>query len=87
MPRKAKAKTTKKTTKTTKKTKQTGGSTPAPVEAAPAPAPETVKQSGGRAPNPWLVHVQKVKAENPELKYKDVLVLAKGSYTKVSKTQ
>ena len=86
MPRKAKAKTTK---KTTKKSKQTGGSTPAPVEAAPAPAaaPEPVKQSGGRAPNPWLVHVKKVKAENPELKYKDVLVLAKGSYTKVSKTQ
>lgn len=84
MPRKAKAKTTK---KTTKKSKQTGGSTPAPVETAPAPAPAPVKQSGGRAPNPWLVHVKKVKAENPELKYKDVLVLAKGSYTKVSKTQ
>ena len=88
MPRKAKSKTTK---KTTKKSKQTGGSTPAPVEAAPAPAPasapEPVKQSGGHAPNPWLVHVKKVKAENPELKYKDVLVLAKGSYTKVSKSQ
>ena len=84
MPRKAKAKTTK---KTTKKTKQTGGSTPAPVEATPAPAPETVKQSGGRAPNPWLVHVKQVKAANPDLKFKDVLIKAKESYTKVSKKE
>ena len=30
--------------------------------------------------NPWLLHVAKVRQENPDLKYKDVLVLAKKSY-------
>jgi hypothetical protein len=30
--------------------------------------------------NPWLLHVAQVRKENPGLKYKDVLVLAKKSY-------
>ena len=42
------------------------------------------KASGGakkvRKANPWLEHVKQVKEKHPELKYKDVLVLAKNSY-------
>jgi hypothetical protein len=33
-----------------------------------------------RKANPWLEHVKQVKEKHPELKYKDVLVLAKNSY-------
>ena len=35
-----------------------------------------------RKENPWLTHVKKVKKENPELKFKDVLKKAKKSYKK-----
>lgn len=35
--------------------------------------------------NPWLAHVKVVAAQNPELKYKDVLVKAKDTYTPVVK--
>ena len=35
--------------------------------------------------NPWLVHVKKVKVENPKMKFSDVLVKAKKSYTKIKK--
>ena len=35
-----------------------------------------------RKVNPWLVHVKKVKEENKDMKFKDVLVKAKKSYTK-----
>lgn len=35
-----------------------------------------------RKENPWLTHVKKVKAENPNMKFKDVLIKAKGSYKK-----
>ena len=34
------------------------------------------------APNPWLEHVKQIRAQNPGMKYKDVLVLAKQSYKK-----
>lgn len=32
--------------------------------------------------NPWLEHVKKVKQENPELQFKDVLKKAKQTYKK-----
>jgi hypothetical protein len=35
-----------------------------------------------RKENPWLVHTKAVKEKNPELTYKQVLSLAKESYTK-----
>jgi hypothetical protein len=38
--------------------------------------------SGGKKVNPWLTHVASVKSQNPSMKYKDVLVLAKQSYKK-----
>ena len=81
MPRKSKTATNKTTTKVAKTT------TPATTTAsATTTTTKTAKtQSGGRAPNPWLVHVKKVKAEHPELKFKEVLLLAKESYTKVKK--
>ena len=40
---------------------------------------------GGKGNNPWLDHVKKTKKENPKLKFKDVLIEAKGSYKKISK--
>lgn len=80
MPRKSKTATNKTTTKVAKTT------TPATTTASATTTTKTAKtQSGGRAPNPWLVHVKKVKAENPDLKFKEVLLLAKESYTKVKK--
>lgn len=35
------------------------------------------------AANPWLTHVAKVQSKKPNIPYKDVLKLAKNSYTKV----
>ena len=35
-----------------------------------------------KKPNRWLVHVAKVRSENPKMSYKEVLVHAKGSYKK-----
>ena len=35
-----------------------------------------------KKPNAWLIHVKKVKAENPSLSFKDVLKLAAKSYKK-----
>lgn len=32
--------------------------------------------------NPWMDHVKKVRAKNPKMAYKDVLVKAKASYKK-----
>lgn len=32
--------------------------------------------------NPWLTHVKKVKEENPEIKFKEVLQKAKKTYKK-----
>ena len=80
MPRKSKTANNKTTTKVAKTT------TPATTTASATTTTKTAKtQSGGRAPNPWLVHVKKVKADHPELKFKEVLLLAKESYTKVKK--
>ena len=80
MPRKSKTATNKTTTKVAKTTNSTT------TASATTTTTKTAKtQSGGRAPNPWLVHVKKVKAENPDLKFKEVLLLAKESYTKVKK--
>ncbi len=36
-----------------------------------------------RAKNPWLDHLMKEKAKHKEMKFKDVMVLAKGSYKKI----
>ena len=35
-----------------------------------------------KKPNAWLQYVKKVREQNPDMKYKDVLVLAKQSYKK-----
>jgi hypothetical protein len=35
-----------------------------------------------RKPNPWLIHVKKVKNTRPDLKYSEVLKLASKSYVK-----
>ncbi len=40
------------------------------------------KKSGPKKTNPWLVHVKKTMKENPKLKFKDVLKLAKKTYKK-----
>ena len=34
------------------------------------------------ATNPWLIHVNKVKKDNPKMQFKDVLKEAKKSYKK-----
>jgi hypothetical protein len=49
----------------------------------PMPHSEGKGLSGGakvKKSNPWLAHVASVKASNPSMKYKDILVLAKESY-------
>ncbi len=33
--------------------------------------------------NPWLTHVKKTKKKHPEKKFKDVLIEAKKTYTKI----
>jgi len=38
-----------------------------------------------RKPNPWLIHVKGVKAENPDLKYSEVLKKAKETYVPIDK--
>ena len=40
------------------------------------------RKKGPRKPNAWLVHVGLIRAKNPELSYKECLVLAKDSYKK-----
>ena len=43
---------------------------------------KVTKNSETKKPNRWLVHVAKVRSENPKMSYKEVLVHAKGSYKK-----
>ena len=38
--------------------------------------------AGAEKSNPWMTHVKKVKAENPKLKFSEVLKLAAKSYKK-----
>lgn len=40
------------------------------------------KSKTAKKENPWLTHVKKTMKEYPNKKFKDVLVLAKKSYTK-----
>jgi len=40
------------------------------------------KKKQTKKTNPWLVHVKKVKEENKDMKFKDILVKAKKSYKK-----
>jgi hypothetical protein len=49
-----------------------------------AEEPTILTGSGTKKSNPWIDHVKKVKSENPSMKYKDVLVKAKETYTKKS---
>jgi len=35
-----------------------------------------------RKPNPWMIHVSKIRKENPSMRYKDILSLAKKTYIK-----
>ena len=35
--------------------------------------------------NPWLVHVKAFRAKHPDMKYKDILVEARKTYTPISK--
>ena len=86
MPRKSKTQTGGKTSSKASKVSKTSSKT-ATVASTTSNATATKSQSGGRAPNPWLVHVKQVKAANPDLKFKDVLIKAKESYTKVSKKE
>ena len=86
MPRKSKTQTGGKTSSKASKVSKTSSKTTA-VASTTSNATATKSQSGGRAPNPWLVHVKQVKAANPDLKFKDVLIKAKESYTKVSKKE
>ena len=86
MPRKSKTQTGGKTSSKASKASKTSSKTAA-VASTTSNATATKSQSGGRAPNPWLVHVKQVKAANPDLKFKDVLIKAKESYTKVSKKE
>lgn len=51
--------------------------------AASPPIPEESKKRPRS--NPWLDHVKDFRAKHPDMKFKDVLVLAKSSYTKVAK--
>ena len=41
------------------------------------------KTTTKRKPNPWLVHVSKVRKQNPKKNYREVLILAKDSYKKI----
>lgn len=43
---------------------------------------KTVKSKTAKKENPWLTHVKKTMKDYPNKKFKEVLVLAKKSYTK-----
>ena len=55
---------------------QTGG------KKTKSPKKPATKKSGPKKTNPWLVHVKKTMKENPKLKFKDILILAKKTYKK-----
>ncbi len=42
-----------------------------------------VKKQRKKVKNPWIIHLMKEKAKHPEKTYKEVMVLAKGSYKKI----
>ena len=50
--------------------------------APPVPAPAVAVAKKERKPNPWITHTKKVHDEHPDMTYKEVLSLAKASYTK-----
>ena len=43
---------------------------------------KTVKSKTAKKENPWLTHVKKTMKDYPNKKFKEVLVIAKKSYTK-----
>jgi hypothetical protein len=56
-----------------------------PVDTAPIPVPEpavVAVPKKVRKPNPWLEYTKKIKLENPDKTYKEVLSIAKLSYKK-----
>jgi predicted RNA methylase len=67
---------------------------PSPAITSPAitsqPKPPSLKVTSQPKPpslkskNPWLIHVAKIKVENPNIQYKNVLKLAKTTYTKTA---
>ncbi len=42
-----------------------------------------VKTKVKRKPNPWLIHLKKFTLANPKMRYKDAMVAAKKTYTKI----
>jgi len=58
-----------------------------PVRRAVSPQTKATLSTAAKdraAQNPWLAHVANVRAQNPSLSYRDTLVKAKQTYTKVS---
>jgi hypothetical protein len=41
---------------------------------------------GTKKPNPWIVHLKKVRSENPDLSFKQAIIKAKQTYKKPSGT-
>jgi len=63
--------------------KKTRGRKPkAVIDPVGAPDPKTVTVKKERRPNPWIDHCSKVKAENPGVSYREVLKIAKTTYSK-----
>jgi len=58
---------------------------PTPQRKAVPKAVPTPKASNAPKQNPWMVYLQQVKRENPELTYKEVIMKAKETYVPVSK--
>lgn len=46
----------------------------------PSPKSTSASRSAAAKANPWIKHVMSVKAKNPSLKFKDVLIKAKTTY-------
>lgn len=59
-------------------------SEPVSIEPASEPVsePKTVVVKKEKKPNKWIKHCKDVQSENPGLSYRDVLKLAKESYSK-----
>lgn len=58
---------------------------PTPQRKAVPKAVPTPKASNAPKQNAWMVYLQQVKGENPELTYKEVIMKAKETYVPVSK--
>lgn len=54
-----------------------------PTDDSPEKQPETKKRK--RGVNPWLEHVKAFRTAHPGMKFKEVLIQAKATYSKVKK--